>query len=149
MNSFWLFGSKLEIIGDQDITGTSFDIVAGDFPPGAQSPLHVHTLYSETLYVVSGQVTVFILGKQVVLNAGQSYFIPENVPHCVVNTSQEESFKALAVASTNGFAKLIRAVGIPVIDGDDNPPMQHDMELAMQVMAEIGDQILAPPGGRP
>lgn len=149
MNSFWLFNSKLEIIGDLERTGTEFDIVEGIFPPGTQSPVHIHSQYSETIYVVDGNLTVYIPGESRDLKAGDTYFIPTNVPHCLINPSTEFPCKALAVASTNGFSKLIRAVGLPVVEGEDSPTGQHDMALAMQIMAEVGDSIVAPPGARP
>jgi mannose-6-phosphate isomerase-like protein (cupin superfamily) len=149
MNSFWLFGSKLEIIGDQVCTGTDFDIVEGYFPPGAQSPVHVHSLYSETIYAVEGKLTICIPGEEATLKAGESYFIPCNVPHCIVNASQDSPFKALAITSTNGFAKLVRTVGIPTVEGVNYPDGEHDMAYAIKVMLEIGDTILGPPGSRP
>jgi quercetin dioxygenase-like cupin family protein len=149
MNSFWLFGTKLNIIGDQEVTGVDFDFIEGFFPPGAQSPVHVHNLYSETLYLLEGQLTVFIPGEETTLGIGDSYFIPPGVPHCIVNASQDLPFRALVVASTNGFSKLVRAVGIPVTGGDMAPETPHDMNLAMEVMTEVGDSIIAPPGGRP
>jgi mannose-6-phosphate isomerase-like protein (cupin superfamily) len=149
MNSFWLFSSKLEIVGDQVRTGTDFDVVEGIFPPGTQSPVHVHAQYSETIYVVEGNLTVYIPGESKELKTGDSYFIPKNIPHCLTNPFLDYPCKAIAVASTNGFSKLIRAIGIPVVAGEDSPSGQHDMALAMQIMSEVGDSILAPPGSRP
>lgn len=148
-NQFWLFGAKLNILTDQVINNSGFDLVEGIFPPGAQSPLHIHAKYSETLYVLEGELTVYLPGVEQIVKIGESFYIPANVPHCVVNSSAENSFKALAVAYPGGFAKLIRAVGIIADDNQHQLSQQHDMKLAAQVMVEVGDAILGPPGARP
>ena len=148
-NQFWLFGAKLNILADKVINKSDIDLIEGVFPAGAQSPLHVHTKYSETLYVLDGELTVYLPGVQQIVKTGESFHIPTNVPHCLVNSSSENIFKALAVAHPGGFAKLIRAVGIFADDNETLISQQHDMKLAADVMAEVGDAILGPPGARP
>jgi mannose-6-phosphate isomerase-like protein (cupin superfamily) len=147
--SYWLFGSKLQILQSEKDTEGRYDLIEGLFLSGAQSPLHVHTQYSETIIVQEGEIVIYMPGEQHILKAGESFFIPPNVPHVVANNSATEPFKALALASPSGFARLVRSVGIPD-DADPEAVQQpHDMELAYKVMAEVGDAILGPPGARP
>lgn len=49
--SFWIFGSRLNIVADHTMTDGKYDLVEGYFPPGRQTPPHRHTRYSEQLYV--------------------------------------------------------------------------------------------------
>ena len=148
-DSFWLFGSNLTILESEHDTDSSYDLIEGYFAPGAETPLHVHTKYTETMYVLEGEVTLYTPGNTHVLKKGESHFIPKNVPHTVVNNSKEHPFRALVVATPSGFAKLIREVGIPGSVNDGPPAQPNDMQLAMEVLEEIGDKNMGPPGARP
>ncbi|GAB2697080.1 hypothetical protein GCM10027037_21330 [Mucilaginibacter koreensis] len=147
--TYWLFGSKQRILKNANDTDGHYDLIEGVFPPSAQSPLHVHANYSETVIVLEGHLTIFMPNEQHDLNAGESHFIPKNVPHAIVNSSDSKPFKALAIASPSGFAHLIESVGIIADENSDQPALNHNMQLAGQVMAELGDTILGPPGARP
>jgi quercetin dioxygenase-like cupin family protein len=149
MQSFWLFGAKLSVVASELETNANFDMIEGLFPPGSQSPLHIHAHYSETIYVLEGRVSIYTPQGLTSLEVGDTYIIPKNVPHAIVNESETETFRALAVAAPSGFAKLIRAVGFEITDDQPTPGGNHDMQLAVQVMEEIGDKILGPPGARP
>ena len=147
-SSFWLFGSKLSILEREENTESEFDLIEGLFLPASQSPVHVHSKYTETFYVLAGEVTIYTPGQATVLQVGETFLIPKNVPHSIGNNSDEEPFTALCITTPSGFAKLIRSVGFEV--SDENPPERpHDMVLAAQICDEIGDIILGPPGARP
>jgi mannose-6-phosphate isomerase-like protein (cupin superfamily) len=139
--TYWIFGGKLEIVTDENETDGKYDLITGSFMPGTEVPLHLHTKYSESMYVLEGELTVFMKDKTVVLQPGEHVFIPVGVPHCVL-ASGNTPVKALTVASPSGFAKLIRTVG-----NETNTP--NDMGLFMQVSEEVGDKLLGPPGTRP
>jgi len=139
----------VNILVDKEINESDFDLVEGTFPALSQSPLHIHTKYSETIYVLEGELTLYLPSVEKTIKAGETAFIPANTPHTLVNASDKDRFKALVVAHPGGFAKLIRAVGIPVDDPENPGSQQHDMQLAAKVMEEVGDKILGPPGARP
>ncbi|WCT13275.1 cupin domain-containing protein [Mucilaginibacter jinjuensis] len=147
--TYWLFGSQQQILSSELDTNAHYDLIEGLFPPGTQSPLHVHANYTETIIVLEGEAIIFTPGNERILKQGQSFFIPRNVPHAIVNNSASESFKALAIASPSGFAHLIRSVGIPDAGFNECPAQAHDMQVAMQIMINLGDTILGPPGARP
>jgi quercetin dioxygenase-like cupin family protein len=141
--SLWFFGARLNIIADHTTTGGQYDLIEGYFPPGSQTPPHRHTRYSEQqLYVLEGEMTVWAGENKVVLNAGESFLIPVGTPHVVAALSDKPA-RGLVVASPSAFARLIAAVG--TLD-ETEPP---DMELAERITAEIGDEILGPPGALP
>jgi mannose-6-phosphate isomerase-like protein (cupin superfamily) len=146
---YWLFGSKVTIVEHAENTASRFDLIEGSFPIGSESPLHLHTKYSETFYVLDGEALVVTPGVEKVLKAGDSYFIAPNTPHVIINNSKDQELKALAVASPSGFAKLIQSVGIEVADGELTQQNPHDMKLVGELLVEIGDEILGPPGARP
>ncbi|WP_414586153.1 cupin domain-containing protein [Scytonema sp. PCC 10023] len=140
--SFWLFGQRLHIVADHTTTGGQYDLIEGYFPPGAQTPLHRHTRYSEQLYVLSGEFTVWAGENKVVLTAGESFLIPVGTPH-MIGVFNDKPARGLMISAPSGFARLIAAVG--TLSEAETP----DMALAERISAELGDEILGPPGTLP
>lgn len=140
--SLWLFGTRLNIIADHTTTDGKYDLIEGYFPPGAQTPPHRHTRYSEQLYVLEGEFTVWAGKNKVVLSPGDSYLISPGTPHVVAALSDKPT-RGLVVASPSAFARLIAAVGTL----DETEP--SDMALFDRISAEIGDELLGLPGELP
>lgn len=140
--SLWFFGSRLNIVADRTTTGGQYDLIEGYFLPGKQTPPHRHMRYSEQLYVLDGEFTVWAGENKVVLNAGESFLISPCTPHVVAVLSDRPA-RGLVVAAPSSFARLIAAVG--TLD-EAEPP---DMGLFERICAEIGDEILGAPGDLP
>ncbi|MGH2412855.1 MAG: cupin domain-containing protein [Microcystaceae cyanobacterium] len=140
--SFWFFGSRLTIVADHTTTGGKYDLIEGYFPPGSQTPPHLHTRYSEQLYVLEGEFTVWAGENKIVLNAGESFLIPIGTPH-VVAALGDKPARGLVVAAPSAFARLIEAVGTQDETG------APDMAALDRISVEIGDEILGPPGALP
>ncbi|MFM2304736.1 MAG: hypothetical protein RLZZ135_2148 [Cyanobacteriota bacterium] len=138
----WLFGTHLTIVADATITGGKYDLIEGYFPPGTQTPLHRHTRYSEQLYTLEGEFTVWAGKDKVVLAAGESFLIAPGIPH-VVGVLGDKPARGLVVAAPSAFARLIAATGTV---GEQEAT---DMALFESISAEIGDEFLGPPGTLP
>ncbi|HEY9657473.1 MAG TPA: cupin domain-containing protein, partial [Allocoleopsis sp.] len=131
--TLWLLGTRLTIIADHTTTDGQYDLIDGYLPPGAQTPPHRHTRYSEQLYVLEGEFTVWKGENKAVLSVGESIFIPPNTVHVVAVLSDKPG-RMLAVAAPSGFARLIEATGTV----DETDPT--DMALFERISAEIGDE---------
>ena len=140
--SFWLLGSRITIIADHTTTGGQYDLIEGYNQPGSQTPLHRHTRYSEQIYVLEGELTVWAGKNKVVLTPGESFLISPCTPHMVATSSDTPS-RSLVVAAPSAFARLIEATGAV----DETEPA--DMALFERIAAEIGDEFLGPPGTLP
>jgi mannose-6-phosphate isomerase-like protein (cupin superfamily) len=140
--SLWFFGTHFNIIADRTTTEGQYDLLEGYFPPGKQTPLHRHTRYSEHLYVLEGEFTVWAGETKVVLDAGESFLISAGIPH-VVAVIGDRPARGLVVAAPSAFAQLVATVG--TLDKMETP----DMALFDCISAEIGDEILGPPGTLP
>ncbi|MBD1868003.1 cupin domain-containing protein [Cyanobacteria bacterium FACHB-471] len=138
----WFFGTHLTIVADHTTTGGKYDLIEGYFPPGTQPPPHRHTRYSEQLYVLEGEFTVWAGEDKIVLGPGENYLISPGVPH-VVAVAGDKPARGLVVAAPSAFARLIAAVG--TVD-ETEPP---DMALFGRISAEIGDELLGAPGDLP
>lgn len=139
--SFWLFGTRLTIVADHTTTDGQYDLVEGYFPPHSQTPLHRHTRYSEQLYVLEGEYTVWAGETKVTLTPGESFLIAPGIPHAIATFDQPA--RGLVVSSPSSFARLIEATG--TTDEKELP----DMALFESISAEIGDELLGPPGTLP
>ena len=147
-NSYWLFGTRLRVLADQTNTGGRYDLIEGWFSPGTQTPLHRHAAYGEQVYVLDGEFTVWAGGRKAVLGPGDDFLIPAGTAHVVAATGDVPA-RALVVASPSGFARLITEAGT-ADDGRGEPPSAApDMDRFLRVSAELGDELLGPPGTLP
>jgi quercetin dioxygenase-like cupin family protein len=147
-NSYWLFGTRLSVLADPARTGGRYDLIEGWFAPGTQTPPHRHGAYSEQLYVLGGEFTVWLGGRKAVLRPGDDLFIPAGTAHAVAATGDVPG-RALVVASPSGFARLITEAGTPDEGGGGPSSAVPDMDLFRRVSAELDDEILGPPGALP
>jgi mannose-6-phosphate isomerase-like protein (cupin superfamily) len=147
-NSYWLFGARLSVVAGQASTGGRYDLIEGWCSPGTQTPPHRHGAYSEQLYVLDGEFTVWAGERKAVLRPGDDLLIPAGTAHAVAVTGSGPG-RALVVASPSGFARLVTEAGTPDEGGGVPPSAAPDMDLFLRVCAELGDEILGPPGALP
>ena len=77
----WALGSLFERMLGAEETGGALDASIVTQPPGAASPLHVHTREAEAWFLLDGTMT-YRAGEQLVqLGAGDLIYLPRNVPH--------------------------------------------------------------------
>jgi mannose-6-phosphate isomerase-like protein (cupin superfamily) len=146
--TYWLFGTRLSILADRSDTEGRYDLIEGWLPAGMRPPLHRHTRHSELFYALEGEITVRAGEREVVLRPGDSITFPVGMAHAVAATGGGPA-RGLAVASPSGFARLIAEVGTPDTGDGTPPPTSTDMELFLRVSAEVGDELLGPPGALP
>src|SRR4028118_468648 len=108
--SFWLFGNRLTILADHTTTGGQYDLIEGYNPPGTMTPLHCHTRYSEQLYVLEGEFTVWAGEKKAIVSAGESFLVIASTSD-TIGVFTEKPASGLVVAAPSAFARLIAAVG--------------------------------------
>jgi quercetin dioxygenase-like cupin family protein len=146
--SYWLIDARLKILAGPAETEGRYDLVEGRFPAGAQVPPHRHRRSTEQIFVLDGEFTVWIASRKIVMRAGDDCVIPAGTAHALHVTGNGPG-RALVVYSPSGFARLITEVGTPDDGGQTPPTTPTDMDLLMRVAAELGDEILGPPGALP
>ncbi|KQM77949.1 hypothetical protein ASE74_16270 [Pedobacter sp. Leaf216] len=55
----WLFGAHLSIHADEQKTAGTYDMVEGTMQRGMETPMHEHTKYSEHVYTLEGEITIY------------------------------------------------------------------------------------------
>lgn len=146
--SFWLLGDRWEVLADHTDTEGRYDLLESRPSAGHQTPLHRHTRYAEQIYVLDGELTVWAGGRMVVLHAGDAFTVPAGTAHVVAVTGGGPAH-GLVIASPSGFARLIEEVGIPDTGGAPPQPSPEEPERFNRVAAEVGDELLGPPGALP
>jgi quercetin dioxygenase-like cupin family protein len=147
-NSYWLFGTRLIVLVNQEDTGGRYDLVENIMPPGARIPPHRHTRYSEHLHVVEGEVTVWTGDRKVVLRQGESIFIPIGTPHSGVASADVET-RVLVVSSPGGLARLVTEAGTPDAGLGIAPGPTFDLDRVRRIGAELGDEMVGRLGDFP
>lgn len=75
----------------KDLPGEEILIFASTWQPGARLPLHVHPDGHEVTYVVEGEQTFDVDGRDTVVEAGQALYTPPNTPHFGRNATNRVS----------------------------------------------------------
>jgi quercetin dioxygenase-like cupin family protein len=146
--SYWISGARFTIHASHEDSAGRYDLVEAGGPSGFQAPLHRHNRSAEQLYVVEGEWTVWAGKQTAVLHPGDAFTIPTGTAHTVAVTGDCPG-RVLVFASPSAFARLITEVGTPE-EGDGAPPSAPlDMERFLRVSADLGDEILGPPGVLP
>ena len=132
-------GSRARILTDGAHTGGHLGVVDMlEVPAGSMPPLHVHHREDEAFYVLSGETTLLLPGREVVCGPGDLAVAPRGVPHTYrVGT---EPARWLVLSAPAGFERFVAAVGAA---GDVDP------DALMRIAAEHGIEILGPPGTLP
>lgn len=68
-------------------------------PPGGRANAHLHRTHETTIYILSGESEMWFgdeLGEHLTVRAGEFLYIPANVPHLPLNTSDQPCTCVLA-----------------------------------------------------
>ncbi|WP_051041057.1 cupin domain-containing protein [Fibrisoma limi] len=141
-NTYWLLGMQREILADGSDTDERYDLIATISQSGRETPPHVHQQYTETEYVLEGELTIYTDTEVIVIGPGQAYTIAKGQPHALSATGKGIT-KLLTVFSPAGFSKVIRLAGKRP---EDSTRETTDLSLFNQLSSEIGDVTLGPIG---
>src|SRR5262249_18517336 len=146
--TYWLSGARFTVHASHQDPAGSYDLVEGGGPPGFQAPLHRHNRNAEQIYVVEGEWTIWAGNQKAVLHPGDAFTVPTGTAHTVAVTGDGPG-RALVFASPRGFARLIAEAGTPEEERNTPPSVPTDRDRLLRVSAEVGDEILGPPGALP
>lgn len=78
---FWVLGLPGQAKATGEQTGGTFSLVEALCPPGYATPLHIHYLEDEALYVLEGQLSVTTGGATTLAAAGSFVYQPRGIAH--------------------------------------------------------------------
>lgn len=109
--------AELRLTGEQ--TGDRVSVVELDLPAGATTPLHRQPYDDETIYVVSGALTVHLDGAEQHAATGALVFIPRETAHALLAV---EATKVMIFGHPAGQGRYYRALSVPAPQRELPPP---------------------------
>lgn len=118
-------------------------------PPGGGPPPHVHHREEEGFYILEGEITLTIDGREFRAGPGSSANLPVGVPHMFRNNTDKPARMIVTVAPA-GFEEFFFEIGTPVAEGTATAPPPTPDEIARIVAAapRYGIEFLPPPAGK-
>ena len=148
--AYWFYGDLAIIHLSGDETDGRFALLEFLQPPGEMTPLHVHRRADQTMYVLEGELTLFLPGRTLVAGPGEVVHGPMDVPHTEQVTSPGP-VRLLGVTTPAGFEQFVAAAGQPAADltlpPASLPPV--DFQVLARLAAAHGIEVLGPPGALP
>ena len=110
-NSTWYKGMLVsQMAGAADNDG-AFDLAISKNRRGTEPPPHVHSREDEFLYVLAGELRVYVDGEVFSVSSGECTFLPNRRPHAWLITSEEAHLLLLVVPG--GFLEAINKMNAP------------------------------------
>jgi quercetin dioxygenase-like cupin family protein len=100
-------------------TGDRISLVEVELPAGSSTQLHRQPYDDETLYVLSGSLTVHLDGAEHEVGPGGIVFIPRETPHALLAT---EATKLIIFGLPAGQERYFRALSVPAPARELPPP---------------------------
>jgi len=142
-------GKHIAIAGDinsilaskNDTEGTYSVVEAKVFPNGGPIP-HIQTREHEGFYVLEGEITFTVEGKEIIAKTGTFVNVPPNVTHSFKNKTNHLA-KMLIILAPGGLENLFVEVGDEVSDPTIKPlPMSAEkMKKFADVVSDYGVKI--------
>jgi quercetin dioxygenase-like cupin family protein len=113
-------------------TNGQFSLFFSYYLKNDSAPLHVHYLEDETFYVLDGDVLFQIDNENYTLTAGDTLFLPKNIPHTylVLSETAKMLFMTTPGNITEAFFKKMSQLNGPVSQEEYREIFRaHDMGL--------------------
>lgn len=145
MKTFSVAGDRVAILLDGEETANAYAVMELTAPPGGGPPPHIHYREDETFLVLSGEITVTLDGKPIVLKEGGFASAPRGIPHHYKNTGGVEA-RILCTSTPAGIEKFFEAAGVLLPERGAAPvPFTDEAKQRMVAIApEYGIEILRP-----
>jgi quercetin dioxygenase-like cupin family protein len=145
-NSTWYKGMLVsQMAGTADNDG-AFDLAVSRNRRGTEPPPHVHSREDEFLYILSGELRVYVDGEVFAVTAGECMFLPNRRPHAWLITSEEAHLMLLVVPG--GFVDAINKMNAPAermelpTDADTVTYADADLTETIKVFGQHGIHFL-------
>jgi quercetin dioxygenase-like cupin family protein len=123
-------------------TNHSFCLFENRSSGNSQTPVHLHELEDETLYVLEGEMQAILDGKVHVVREGEAVFLPRGTPHQLRNASEAPSrYSILCIPS--GFEDFVAEAGHVMAEGEAaTPPTSLEIQSMKEAAPRFGIRLL-------
>lgn len=135
------FLDALAIVKQSAADGAAYGLLEYRMAAGSCTPLHRHLAEVESVYVLAGELTVFV-GDQRFEAGPEAYLrLPAGVPHGLIARSDA---RMLVWSDPDGFVGLVEAMGEPAPRLSLPPKAPPDLERLLPLAARYHLEILGP-----
>jgi quercetin dioxygenase-like cupin family protein len=143
--STWYKGILCTQLAGAEETGGDFDFILSNMRKGTEPPAHAHARENEFMYVLTGNLTVYVENNTFEVEAGGCIFLPKGRPHAFVIQSSE--VQMLVLITPGGFMNAINQMAMPArkmeIPPDDELTYStSNLEDTMRVFDKHGVHLL-------
>jgi quercetin dioxygenase-like cupin family protein len=127
-------------------TGGAYALIDCRIPPDGGPPPHIHRREDEDFFIIDGELTFYVEGKEVKAPAGTYIHVPRNIPHSFKNMSSKE-VRALIWVRPAGLEVFFQEIGtrLPDSSAAPAPVTPADIEKLIATAPKYGIEILPPP----
>ncbi len=93
------WGSMEWVLDDTLVEGAGMSVALMEVKPGMASPAHIHANCHEFISVVEGSVEVSFEHERVLLNPGESVFVPGGTAHGIKNIGETQAKMVLSYSA--------------------------------------------------
>ncbi|HET9903167.1 MAG TPA: cupin domain-containing protein [Xanthobacteraceae bacterium] len=141
--AFVLAGVVMKRLLSGDQTAGQFCLFENCSGGHTRTPIHVHARDDETVYIIEGELTAVIDGEPRRLTAGESLFLPRDVPHQLVNMSGKPN-RYILIGTPALFDRFVEEGGraLPP-DESVGPPTLEEIARLREVSPRFGITLLS------
>lgn len=144
--TFSAVGDKYTFLATGEQTGGAYTLADAIVPPGGGPPPHIHSREDESFYVLEGEITFTVDGRDVAAPVGTFVQAPRGIPHAFKNRTDAPA-RMLILCVPAGFEKFMAefATELPSPDAPSLPPTPEDIAKLVRLAPQYGITLLPPP----
>jgi mannose-6-phosphate isomerase-like protein (cupin superfamily) len=142
----WFVGSLNRVVTTAAETNGTFGLMEQWASSGFSPPRHVHRREDSALVVLEGALVVQRGDEEVAASAGQSVFLPRDVPHTFLVTSEDAHLYELV--TPGGFEGFHIDASDPAPAATLPPAGPPDIPRLVAALVPYGAEIVGPPMGQ-
>lgn len=142
--SFLILGDVYTIKASGEQTGGAYALMQFSVQPGQGTPPHVHTREDESFYILEGELTFHVAGREIKAGPGDFVHAPRDIPHFFQNRATAPA-RTLCLVVPAGLEEYFAEVGepLPGPDAPPAPPTPEHIQKLLNTAPKYGLKILA------
>jgi len=141
----WFVGTLNRVVASTADTAGTFGLMEQWAPRGFSPPTHVHHREDSAIHLLEGEMTVRLGDAERRIVAGETAFLPRDVPHTFLVESDGAHF--LEIVTPGGFEGFHIDASDPAPSATLPPPGPPDVPRLLAAIGPYGAEIVGPPMG--
>jgi quercetin dioxygenase-like cupin family protein len=140
--TFDVVGDRYRFLAEVEHTGGTYAIWHATIAPGGGPPPHIHRREEEGFFVLSGEVTFEVDGRELIGTNGAFAQLPSGSRHRFFNPSELPAEMIIMIAP-GGLEKLFQQVGVEIhnLDLPISAPAADEIPRLLQLASSFGIEI--------